>query len=176
MILGEYLADEPWLKLLCNNLRLSMDEAVQAPDTDIQVSAAPSIHSSFNPVQQFITKKVACVTLFIDNNVHPNKLFSKNVAHDKNNIAYGALDQLAKARRLAKGPRFKVGDFCWEVMGKVVGGGRLWWNGAGVERKWGRKLAEFAFLALQLAFSSVFLALLTETALDFSRLRHASRF
>nr|GEV42321.1 zinc finger, CCHC-type [Tanacetum cinerariifolium] len=35
---------------------------------------------------------------------------------------------------------------------------------------------EFAFLALQLAFSSVFLALLPETALDFSRLRHASRF
>lgn len=31
-----------------------MDEAVQAPDTDIQVSAAPSIHSSFNPVQVFI--------------------------------------------------------------------------------------------------------------------------
>nr|GEZ76137.1 hypothetical protein [Tanacetum cinerariifolium] len=29
----------------------------------------------------------------------------------------------------------------WEVMGKVVGGGRLWWNGAGVERKWGRRLA-----------------------------------
>ncbi|GJY95595.1 hypothetical protein Tco_0511956 [Tanacetum coccineum] len=28
-----------------------MDEAVQAPDTDIQVSAAPSIHSSFNPVK-----------------------------------------------------------------------------------------------------------------------------
>nr|GEZ25710.1 hypothetical protein [Tanacetum cinerariifolium] len=26
-------------------------------------------------------------------------------------------------------------------MGKVVGGGRLWWNGAGVERKWGRRLA-----------------------------------
>nr|GFA98654.1 hypothetical protein [Tanacetum cinerariifolium] len=35
---------------------------------------------------------------------------------------------------------------------------------------------EFAFLALQLAFSSVFPALLTETALDYSRLRHASRF
>nr|GEU34911.1 hypothetical protein [Tanacetum cinerariifolium] len=76
----------------------------------------------------------------------------------------------------------------------VVGGGRLWWNGAGVERKWGRRLAgkmvnrgeqrhlnrgrekEFAFLALQLAFSLVFLALLTVTAFDFSRLRHASRF
>nr|GEY81183.1 hypothetical protein [Tanacetum cinerariifolium] len=29
----------------------------------------------------------------------------------------------------------------WEVMGKVVGGGRLWWNGAEVERKWGRRLA-----------------------------------
>ncbi|GJX93557.1 ribonuclease H2 subunit B [Tanacetum coccineum] len=55
MILGEYLADEPWLKLLCNNLRLSMDEAVQAPDTDIQASAAPSIHSSFNPVQEQTT-------------------------------------------------------------------------------------------------------------------------
>nr|GEZ05230.1 ribonuclease H2 subunit B [Tanacetum cinerariifolium] len=34
---------------------LSMDEAVQAPDTDIQVSAAPSIHSSFNPVQEQTT-------------------------------------------------------------------------------------------------------------------------
>nr|GEX18053.1 ribonuclease H2 subunit B [Tanacetum cinerariifolium] len=55
MILGEYLADEPWLKLLCNNIRLSMDEAVQAPDTDIQVSDAPSIHSSFNPVQEQTT-------------------------------------------------------------------------------------------------------------------------
>nr|GEX01515.1 hypothetical protein [Tanacetum cinerariifolium] len=28
-----------------------------------------------------------------------------------------------------------------EVVGKVVGGGRLWWNGARVERKWGRRLA-----------------------------------
>nr|GEY93447.1 transmembrane protein 209 [Tanacetum cinerariifolium] len=35
---------------------------------------------------------------------------------------------------------------------------------------------EFAILALQLAFSSVFLALLTATIFDFSRLRHASRF
>nr|GEW37008.1 integrase, catalytic region, zinc finger, CCHC-type, peptidase aspartic, catalytic [Tanacetum cinerariifolium] len=35
---------------------------------------------------------------------------------------------------------------------------------------------EFAFLALQLAFSLVFLALLTVTTFDFFRLRHASRF
>nr|GEZ11992.1 putative reverse transcriptase domain-containing protein [Tanacetum cinerariifolium] len=66
----------------------------------------------------------------------------------------------------------KVGRVCrrsWE-----------WWRWAG---KWGkggsgawREKQEFALLALQLAFSSVFLALLTETALDFSRLRHASRF
>nr|GEZ20624.1 hypothetical protein [Tanacetum cinerariifolium] len=35
---------------------------------------------------------------------------------------------------------------------------------------------EFAILALQLAFFSVFLALLTATIFDFSQLRHTSRF
>nr|GEV49934.1 reverse transcriptase domain-containing protein [Tanacetum cinerariifolium] len=53
------------------------------------------------------------------------------------------------------------------------GGGFVGGSGSGGD---GWKREEFAFLALQLAFSSVFLALLTETALDFSRLRHASCF
>nr|GFB58641.1 hypothetical protein [Tanacetum cinerariifolium] len=61
--------------------------------------------------------------------------------------------------------------------GFLLGSGRVSSGSGGVEqRKMGRELQEFAFLAFQLAFSSVFLALLTETALDFSRLRYASRF
>nr|GEW33811.1 hypothetical protein [Tanacetum cinerariifolium] len=49
-------------------------------------------------------------------------------------------------------------------------------SGVAVEKEEGKGEKEFAFLALQLAFSLVFLALLTVTAFDFSQLRHASRF
>ncbi|XP_024961871.1 ribonuclease H2 subunit B isoform X3 [Cynara cardunculus var. scolymus] len=53
MILGEYLKDEPWLKLLCNNLgfRLNMDDDEAA--ADITETLLPTTHSSFNsnPIQ-----------------------------------------------------------------------------------------------------------------------------
>nr|XP_043613080.1 ribonuclease H2 subunit B isoform X2 [Erigeron canadensis] len=58
MILGEYLAEEPWLKLLCDNLRLNISEAVKAPDTDIHMSEAPPNHASFSPVQTGNDKRV----------------------------------------------------------------------------------------------------------------------
>ncbi|XP_076944208.1 uncharacterized protein LOC143614753 [Bidens hawaiensis] len=51
MILGEYLVDDPWCKLLCDNLRLNMVEVVAAPDMKIE-SADTSISSSFNPTVQ----------------------------------------------------------------------------------------------------------------------------
>lgn len=52
MILGEYLEDEPWLKLLSNNLGLNMNEAIQAPKTEILSSGPPITKSSFKPVQE----------------------------------------------------------------------------------------------------------------------------
>ncbi|KAI3717622.1 hypothetical protein L1987_69354 [Smallanthus sonchifolius] len=51
MILGEYLADDPWCRLLCNNLRLNMVEAVKAPDMDSH-SLDASVPSSFTPTMQ----------------------------------------------------------------------------------------------------------------------------
>ncbi|KVH88342.1 Ribonuclease H2, subunit B [Cynara cardunculus var. scolymus] len=53
MILGEYLKDEPWLKLLCNNLGLlNMDDDEAA--ADITETLLPTTHSSFNsnPIQE----------------------------------------------------------------------------------------------------------------------------
>ncbi|XP_071700903.1 uncharacterized protein [Rutidosis leptorrhynchoides] len=58
MLLGEYLADEPWLKLLCNNLRLNISEAIEAPGTGIHMSTTPSNHASFSPVQMGNDKRV----------------------------------------------------------------------------------------------------------------------
>nr|GEU73476.1 hypothetical protein [Tanacetum cinerariifolium] len=55
---------------------------------------------------------------------------------------------------------------CWEVMEGRVGVVRRWWSGAEMGRSG----------AVESGGNSVFIALLTETALDFSRLRHASRF
>nr|GEX37917.1 uncharacterized mitochondrial protein AtMg00810-like [Tanacetum cinerariifolium] len=69
----------------------------------------------------------------------------------------------------------------------------LWWGkdskakrACMVVQEWGQEVGKgssfnnfsivFAFLTILFAFSSVFLALSTETALDFSGLRHASRF
>lgn len=52
MILGEYLADDPWLKLLCDNLRLNLAEAVRTPAMEAHMSEAPSIPSLFSPVQE----------------------------------------------------------------------------------------------------------------------------
>ncbi|KAK9065137.1 hypothetical protein SSX86_016520 [Deinandra increscens subsp. villosa] len=51
MIMGEYLADNPWCKLLCNNLRLDLVEAVPTSDMKIDLPDA-SIPSSFNPTVQ----------------------------------------------------------------------------------------------------------------------------
>lgn len=54
MILGEYMEDEPWLKLLRNNLRLNIDEAVQIkpPKTEIISSPSPTSDFSFKPTQK----------------------------------------------------------------------------------------------------------------------------
>ncbi|KAL4590317.1 hypothetical protein LXL04_003245 [Taraxacum kok-saghyz] len=56
MILGEYLQDDPWLKLLSNNLKLNIDEAVkvEGPKTEILSSSAPTSQSSFKPKQEQI--------------------------------------------------------------------------------------------------------------------------
>lgn len=53
MILGEYLADDPWLKLLRNKLRLNMSKAVKAPHTETTASD----HASFNPVQKKVNNQ-----------------------------------------------------------------------------------------------------------------------
>ncbi|KAL8249027.1 hypothetical protein R6Q59_005895 [Mikania micrantha] len=47
-ILGEYLADEPWCKLLCDNLRLNMVEAVNESDLkmDLSDTSIPSFSST----------------------------------------------------------------------------------------------------------------------------------
>ncbi|KAJ9537143.1 hypothetical protein OSB04_029876 [Centaurea solstitialis] len=51
MILGEYLKDEPWLKLLCNNLGLNMDaDEVLLPTTTTTTTTHSS--SNNNPIQQ----------------------------------------------------------------------------------------------------------------------------
>nr|GEW95893.1 hypothetical protein [Tanacetum cinerariifolium] len=42
---------------------------------------------------------------------------------------------------LNESPMEMVLCLCWEGGGMVVGGGGLWWNRAGVGRKWGRRLA-----------------------------------
>ncbi|KAM7490708.1 hypothetical protein LguiA_033629 [Lonicera macranthoides] len=51
-ILGEYLKDEPWLKLLCTNLKVNLQEAAKGPDVEILPCAAESSPSSFNPLQE----------------------------------------------------------------------------------------------------------------------------
>ncbi|KAA8521027.1 hypothetical protein F0562_011685 [Nyssa sinensis] len=49
-ILGEYLKDEPWLKLLCSNLKLDLQVAAKAPDIET-LPAIESSPASFNPIQ-----------------------------------------------------------------------------------------------------------------------------
>ncbi|KAI7743569.1 hypothetical protein M8C21_000768 [Ambrosia artemisiifolia] len=51
MILGEYLPDDPWCKVLCDNLRLNMVDVVDASDMKIDM-AYTSVASSFNPTVQ----------------------------------------------------------------------------------------------------------------------------
>ncbi|KAA8521023.1 hypothetical protein F0562_011689 [Nyssa sinensis] len=50
-ILGEYLKDEPWLKLLCGNLKLDLQVAAKAPDIET-LPAIESSPASFNPIQE----------------------------------------------------------------------------------------------------------------------------
>ncbi|KAI3664283.1 hypothetical protein L6452_44768 [Arctium lappa] len=54
MILGEYLKDEPWLNLLCNNLGLNMDDEA-ADNTEILLPTTTthsSVNNNNNPIQQ----------------------------------------------------------------------------------------------------------------------------
>lgn len=51
-ILAEYLEDDPWLKLLCNNLKLNLLEATKAPDIKILPSATESSLASFDTVKE----------------------------------------------------------------------------------------------------------------------------
>lgn len=50
-ILGEYLKDEPWLKLLCCRLKLDLQEA-KAPDSEVLPSSTESSLPSFDDVQK----------------------------------------------------------------------------------------------------------------------------
>ncbi|MFS8012061.1 hypothetical protein Hanom_Chr14g01316341 [Helianthus anomalus] len=68
MILGEYLADDPWRKVLCDNLRLNMAEAVDVTDMKID-SVDTSTPSSFNPTVQEHTTNDKRVT----RSAKPNK-------------------------------------------------------------------------------------------------------
>ncbi|XP_059663028.1 uncharacterized protein LOC132308811 isoform X2 [Cornus florida] len=54
-ILGEYLKDEPWLKVLCSNLNLNLQELAKGPDSEILATAVESNLASFNPVQEKIS-------------------------------------------------------------------------------------------------------------------------
>ncbi|KAJ9185099.1 hypothetical protein P3X46_004766 [Hevea brasiliensis] len=52
-ILGEYLKDEPWLKLLCNHLKLNLLEAAsKVPGTEICLTAAENNPASSNLIQE----------------------------------------------------------------------------------------------------------------------------
>ncbi|KAI5678969.1 hypothetical protein M9H77_09919 [Catharanthus roseus] len=51
-IVGEYLKEEPWLKLLCDKLKLSLQDVVNAPDTTILSSSVESDLPSFSAVQE----------------------------------------------------------------------------------------------------------------------------
>ncbi|WOG83071.1 hypothetical protein DCAR_0102245 [Daucus carota subsp. sativus] len=50
-ILGEYLKDEPWLKLLCSKLKIDLQEA-KPPDSKILPSSTESSVPSFDDVQE----------------------------------------------------------------------------------------------------------------------------
>ncbi|KAJ0843289.1 putative ribonuclease H2 subunit B, wHTH domain, rnh202, triple barrel domain-containing protein [Helianthus annuus] len=67
-ILGEYLADDPWYKVLCDSLRLNMVEAVDVTDMKID-SVDTSTPSSFNPTVQEQTTNDKRVT----RSAKPNK-------------------------------------------------------------------------------------------------------
>lgn len=51
-IMGEYLMDELWLKLLCGKLGINLQGAAPAPDAETLTSVAGSSFASFTPVQE----------------------------------------------------------------------------------------------------------------------------
>ncbi|XP_075495977.1 ribonuclease H2 subunit B-like isoform X2 [Primulina tabacum] len=50
-ILGEYLVEEPWLKLLCDKLQLNLNDRRNAPAIEIFPTSSESDLASFNPIQ-----------------------------------------------------------------------------------------------------------------------------
>lgn len=62
-IVGEYLKEEPWLKLLCEELKVSLQEVVKAPNSNILSLPTESDLPSFNTTEEKIgtEKKTAKV-------------------------------------------------------------------------------------------------------------------
>ncbi|XP_052170134.1 uncharacterized protein LOC127786643 isoform X2 [Diospyros lotus] len=56
-ILREYLKDEPWLKLLCGNLKLDLQEVPKDQDIKILPSRVENNPLSFDPIQENSCKK-----------------------------------------------------------------------------------------------------------------------
>ncbi|PSS11051.1 Ribonuclease H2 subunit B like [Actinidia chinensis var. chinensis] len=50
-LLGDYLKDDPWLKLLCSNLKLDL-QAASTPDIEILTTTAEKSPVPFDPVQE----------------------------------------------------------------------------------------------------------------------------
>ncbi|XP_073019417.1 uncharacterized protein [Primulina eburnea] len=50
-ILGEYLVEEPWLKLLCDKLQLNLNDRRNAPAIEIPPTSSGSDLAPFNPIQ-----------------------------------------------------------------------------------------------------------------------------
>ncbi|KAL3501462.1 hypothetical protein ACH5RR_035911 [Cinchona calisaya] len=50
-IIGEYLKEEPWLNLLCSNLKLSLQDEVRSQATGILPFSTDSGPASFDPIQ-----------------------------------------------------------------------------------------------------------------------------
>ncbi|KAL2241173.1 UNVERIFIED_CONTAM: Ribonuclease H2 subunit B [Sesamum indicum] len=51
-IVGEYLKDEPWVNLLCNKLKLNLQDWTKAEDTETLPPSTGSGPASFNPVKE----------------------------------------------------------------------------------------------------------------------------
>ncbi|KAL7160877.1 hypothetical protein ACSBR2_041509 [Camellia fascicularis] len=52
LVLGDYLKDEPWLKLLCSYLKLDLVAATKAPDIEILPTTTENNQASFDPVKE----------------------------------------------------------------------------------------------------------------------------
>ncbi|KAF5940371.1 hypothetical protein HYC85_021538 [Camellia sinensis] len=52
LVLGDYLKDEPWLKLLCSYLKLDLEAATKAPDIEILPTTTENNPASFDPVKE----------------------------------------------------------------------------------------------------------------------------